>query len=192
MGIFRNKQPVATDDQAIVATDPNTPTRSPGIGSIDGIRPSTPIPVNDNFSATAPPLNNSQTDDSGYIMTDPPAPAQDVATEPTPPEAVPAPVAQPEPTEQPSVLPLEAVKSTDDLAAIKQQALMQLSPLVDHLEQTPEEKFQTTMMMLQATDDQTLVKPAYEAAQAIADEKVRARALLDIVNEINYFTQSKR
>ncbi|MDB5164985.1 MAG: hypothetical protein JWL89_611 [Candidatus Saccharibacteria bacterium] len=79
--------------------------------------------------------------------------------------------------------------STDDLVAIKQQALTQLSPLVGHLDQTPEEKFRTTMMMIQASDDQSLVKTAYEAAQQITDEKTRAQALLDIVNEINYFTQ---
>lgn len=76
-----------------------------------------------------------------------------------------------------------------ELIDIKQQALGQLSPLVDHLEQAPHERFHTLMMMIQATDDQTLVKEAYEAAQQIEDEKMRAQALLDIVNEINYFTQ---
>lgn len=79
--------------------------------------------------------------------------------------------------------------STDELLDIKQQALSQLSPLVSHLEQTPEEKFRTTMMMIQATDNQDLVKDAYAAAQSITDEKTKAQALLDIVNEINYFTQ---
>jgi len=44
-------------------------------------------------------------------------------------------------------------------------------------------------MMIQAADDQSLIKDAYEAAQNINDEKARAQALLDIVNEINYFTQ---
>ena len=77
----------------------------------------------------------------------------------------------------------------DDLVEIKQQALQQLSPLVDHLDQTPEEKFHTTMMMIQASDDQNLIKTAYESAQQITDEKAKAQALLDIVNEINYFTQ---
>ncbi|CAN5636024.1 hypothetical protein BH23PAT1_BH23PAT1_3410 [soil metagenome] len=77
----------------------------------------------------------------------------------------------------------------DDLLNIKQEALQSLSPLVGHLEQTPEEKFRTTMMMIQASDDQSLVKAAYEAAKQITDEKIRAQALLDVVNEINYFTQ---
>ncbi|HET9174133.1 MAG TPA: hypothetical protein VFN56_02515 [Candidatus Saccharimonadales bacterium] len=80
---------------------------------------------------------------------------------------------------------------TNTLLDIKQQALQQLSPLVGHLEQSPEEKFRTTMMMIQASDDQSLIKTAYEAAQAISDEKTKAQALLDIVNEINYFTHQQ-
>lgn len=79
----------------------------------------------------------------------------------------------------------------DDLLHIKQQALQQLSPLVGHLDQTPEEKFHTTMMMIQAADNQGLIKDAYEAAQAITDDKTRAQALLDIINEINYFTHQQ-
>jgi hypothetical protein len=79
----------------------------------------------------------------------------------------------------------------EDLLDIKQQALEQLTPLVGHLDQTPEEKFRTTMMMIQGADNQSLVKEAYSAAQQISDEKARAQALLDIVNEINYFTQHK-
>ena len=77
----------------------------------------------------------------------------------------------------------------DDLLNIKQDALHELSPLVDHLDQSPEEKFRTTMMMIQASDDHSLIRPAYDAAKQIPDEKARAQALLDIVNEINYFTQ---
>jgi hypothetical protein len=80
--------------------------------------------------------------------------------------------------------------STDDLIDIKQDALGKLSPLVDHLDQAPEEKFRTLMMMIQASDDQSMIKEAYAAAQKITDEKERAQALLDVVNEINYFTQN--
>ncbi len=77
----------------------------------------------------------------------------------------------------------------DDLLGIKQQALTALSPLIGHLDQSPEEKFRTTMMLIQASDNHEMIKVAYEAAQGIDDEKVRAQALLDVVNEINYFTQ---
>lgn len=76
-----------------------------------------------------------------------------------------------------------------DLLVLKQQALNDLGPLVGQLEQTPEERFRTTMMMIQSTDNQALIKDAYAAAQEIENEKIRAQALLDVVNEINYFTQ---
>lgn len=81
--------------------------------------------------------------------------------------------------------------ATDDLLSLKQEALTQLTPLVDHLEQTPEERFRTTMMMIQSADNSSLIKDAYAAAQDIKDDKARAQALLDIVNEINYFTHKK-
>ncbi|HVX24071.1 MAG TPA: hypothetical protein VG992_01880 [Candidatus Saccharimonadales bacterium] len=77
----------------------------------------------------------------------------------------------------------------NDLLNIKQQALGELSPLVSHLDQSPEERFRTVMMMIQATDDQSKIQEAFSAAQAIEDEKGRAQALLDVINEINYFTQ---
>ncbi len=87
-----------------------------------------------------------------------------------------------------------ATSSTDDsdLLNLKRQALNQLSPLVDQLDQTPEEKFRTTMMMIQSTDNEALLSVAYEAAQNIAEDKARAQALLDVINEINYFTQQKK
>lgn len=85
--------------------------------------------------------------------------------------------------------PASSSSDDDDLMKLKQQALQHLSPLVSHLDQTPEEKFRTTMMMIQASDDKSLIKSAFEAAQLITDDKARAQALLDVINEINYFTQ---
>lgn len=78
---------------------------------------------------------------------------------------------------------------SSELDRIKQDALSQLSPLVHKLDQNPEDKYKTIMMMIQASDNQNLLSEAYEAAQQISDEKVKAEALLNIVNEINYFTQ---
>lgn len=94
-------------------------------------------------------------------------------------------------TDQPDDGSSPSAAGDNDLIGIKEQALKQLSPLVGHLDQSPEEKFKTTMMMIQASDDQSLVPTAYEAAQQISDEKTKAQALLDVVNEINYFTQQK-
>lgn len=78
------------------------------------------------------------------------------------------------------------------LAGLKQQALGHLEPLTEHLDGTPEETFKTTMMMIQANDNHTLLEKALEAAQKIEDDKVRAQALLDIINEINYFSQDQQ
>jgi hypothetical protein len=82
-----------------------------------------------------------------------------------------------------------AAPAGGDLADLKQQALGELAPLIDHLDQNAEEKFRTIMMMIQASDDQSKLKDALAAAKAIPDEKARAQALLDVINEINYFSQ---
>jgi hypothetical protein len=130
--------------------------------------------TDDDQPDTAPIVDDTNDDSAGdYIMTDAPqaadpAPAMTAST--------PAPM-------------VAGSVSPDDLLDIKQNALQQLTPLLGHLDQSPEERFRTTMMMIQASDNQDLLKAAYEAAQQIEDEKTRAQALLDVVNEINYFTQ---
>jgi hypothetical protein len=78
----------------------------------------------------------------------------------------------------------------DQLASMKQEALAHLEPLTEHLDGTPEETFKTTMMMIQANDNHTLLNKALEAAKKIENDKARAQAMLDIVNEINYFSQN--
>lgn len=123
-----------------------------------------------------------------------PSPAPEVAAEPTPSFDSTPQMAVTEPASEPmmSETPAASVPvASDDLMSIKKDALQQLSPLLSQLDQSPEEKFRTTMMLIQASDDQSLVQTAYAAAKDITDEKIRAQALLDIVNEINYFTQQK-
>jgi hypothetical protein len=93
---------------------------------------------------------------------------------------------QPDNTAAPSV----GTPSNDQLLSMKQEALQQLNPLVGHLNQTPEEKFRTVMMMIQASDDHTKLSEAFDLAKQITDDKTRAQALLDVINEINYFTQN--
>ena len=135
--------------------------------NMDGTSQPAPAPSSD-FGGAAPSY--------GFGATPEPATPEETAAPEVP--------ASPEVTTSSDATPV----ADDGLLALKQQALGELSPLVDHLEQSPEEKFRTTMMMIQASDNQSLIKVAYEAAQAIPDEKVKAQALLDIVNEINYFT----
>jgi len=105
-------------------------------------------------------------------------------------ELVPA-MTTPSVTEPDAPAPADQTAENSELLSIKQDALQSLSPLLSQLEQSPEEKFRTTMMLIQAADDQSLIQTAYSAAKDISDEKIRAQALLDIVNEINYFTQHK-
>lgn len=76
-----------------------------------------------------------------------------------------------------------------ELESIRKDALNQLSPLLGKLEQSPEEKYRTLMMMIQASDDKSLVRAAYDAANQIEDDSKKAEALLGIVNEINYFSK---
>lgn len=118
--------------------------------------------------------------DNGFSV--PPAP------DPVAPDSTP-PAAPSSPSDASPALPATGTVSNDDLLQIKQDALQQLSPLVGHLDQSAEEKFRTTMMMIQAADDHTLLQSAYDTAKQITDEKARAQALLDVINEINYFTQ---
>jgi hypothetical protein len=139
-----------------------------------------------------------QSNDAAQSAPLPPAPVADgtLASDPLTTPAVTSGFPEPEidvvhPGSSSTPIPSNDVASPVDphLLDIKQQALRQLTPLVGHLEQTPEEKFRTTMMMIQGADNQELIKDAYAAAQQISDEKARAQALLDVVNEINYFTQ---
>ena len=75
-----------------------------------------------------------------------------------------------------------------DLEAIKKDALSELRPLVDKLNVSPEEKFDTYLLLLRSTDDQALIAPAHDAAKNITDEARRAQALLDIIKEIDYLS----
>jgi hypothetical protein len=144
------------------------------------------------------------TDDSPWQH--PGTPLNDAPADPVDPAPSPAPISDVGPANGPVAAndlhpapdpipadPIDDSAGDNSLVDIRQKALGDLSPLIGHLEhQTPEEKFQVTMMMIQANDDQSLIPTAYEAAQQISDEKTRAQALLDIVQEINYFTQHQQ
>jgi hypothetical protein len=167
--------------------------------------------TNDNANGQQPYGGDQPTTNppAGGVPADMSAPALPASDQPAAADTQqPAPAEQPEvtsyganagdaPAETASVAPADDAQTTqapastgaNDLLDIKQQALQQLTPLVDHLDQSPKEEFRTTMMMIQATDNQDLVGKAFEAAKKIEDDKERAQAFLDIINEINYFTQ---
>ena len=91
----------------------------------------------------------------------------------------------PEPT--PVTTPVSAAASPE-LESIKKDALEQLRPLVDKLDLPAQEKFDTLLLIIRSTDDQSLVSAANEAAKAIEDETKRAEALLDVIKEIDFFS----
>lgn len=108
-------------------------------------------------------------------------------------QAPPLPVSDPDPVTAPEPVASEenTTEVSGDLADLQKQAISELAPILGKLDLSNEDKFNTAMMMVQATDNKALLKDAHEAAKAIEDDKVRAQALLDIINEINYFTTKK-
>lgn len=132
-------------------------------------------------NVTASPVINPATISPDPVATDQNDESATDITKPTTPEPVmPTPVVStPTPTADPA------------LDTIKQTALNELRPLVDKLDVSPEEKFDTYLLLLRSTDDKTLIAPAHDAAIAIVDEARRAQALLDIIKEIDYFSNPR-
>jgi len=170
-------------------TQNNTPTTDPVVdnSAAPSLSPATSDTPED-FPMISPaqgPASSSpspsiiQTPHPTYLPSDPVTDAQ-------------MPMPTPESSSEPTLSPASGTDAPvdQDLLTIKKNALQQLNPLVGQLEQTPEEKFKTMLMMIQASDDKSMLGAAYDTAQQITDEKVKAQALLDIVNEINYFTHS--
>ncbi len=128
--------------------------------------------------------------DDSTLPTPMPTPADDTPAL----EATPA-VDTPDTTLVPDLAPIAAApqmpQATGELDSIKLEALQELRPLVDKLNVSPEEKFDTYLLLLRSTDDKALIEPAHEAARGITDETRRAQALLDIIKEIDFLSQAQ-
>lgn len=129
---------------------------------------------------------------AGVLPDDPNAPAAAVPGmqfEETPAAGSTAPVA-PAAAAPASPLPTPSFSApSSDLDGIKSAALNELRPLIDHVDLSAEEKFDTYLMLIRSTDDSSLIAPAHAAAQNIADEKRKAEALLDVIKEIDYLSK---
>lgn len=150
-----------------------------GLGGAPAAAPVAP-PVSAEFQMPTP--SDTYVNQVHQIM-----PPQDV--QPTP-----EPVAEtaPTPEQEPAApTPAETSPENSDFASMKQDALQELRPLVDKLDLPADEKFDTLLLLIRSTDDSSLLPAAHEAARAIADEARRAKALLDVIKEIDYFGQSK-
>jgi len=130
-------------------------------------------PFAENRVTPPPNAMNAVHLESTYIPTNPPQVKGDEST----------------PADKPTAASMVASADEGQLLKLKQQALQNLAPMVDDLDQPPEEKFKTLMMLIQASDNPQYIQDAFNEANKITDEKARAQALLDVVNEINYFTQ---
>ena len=117
--------------------------------------------------------------------------AQPAAQLPPLPDLPPEPAPEPEPVAQPKPAKTSATVmpvADNDLDNVKNEAIKELRPLVDKLNISAEEKFDTYLLLIRSTDDKTLIAPAHEAAKNIADESRRAQALLDVIKEIDFLS----
>lgn len=147
-------------------------------------QPAADTPVDDGLqfeeTGATPPALPEAPIEGAPVETVPEPPTVEAPAEPFAaplPEPIPSPVAAPVPT---AISP--------ELESIKKDALEQLRPLVDKLDLPAQEKFDTLLLIIRSTDDQSLVSAANEAAKAIEDETKRAEALLDVIKEIDFFS----
>lgn len=146
--------------------------------------------MNESAAAVAP----AATDVAPAATTDPlqfePSTLPTPAADPTAPTVTPVSDPAALPTAAPTVAPA-ATTLTPELETLKKDALEELRPLVDKLDLPSEEKFDTLLLIIRSTDDQSLLTAAHAAAKAIEDETKRAQALLDVIKEIDYFGAQK-
>ena len=149
---------------------------------------------------------------AGQVVNQPPAqPAKPASATPTKPTGKSGPaqpadpiltdvLAQPakpakvksEPVTPPNVNPLGRNVDNGALGDIRLQVISELRPLVNRLDfLAPADKFDTLLLLIRTIDDSSLIPMAHQAAMAIPDEVKRAQALLDILKEIDFFTQKK-
>lgn len=72
-----------------------------------------------------------------------------------------------------------------DISKVKEAALKELFPIMDRVEVDPEKRFMLFQEMLTTMRDKAVIAPAYEAARQIRDDKIRADALLYLINSID-------
>jgi len=144
--------------------------------------------MNEQAQAATPPVPDPATaaptapvpDPMQYEASTLPAPAPD-----------PLAASMPGPMTPPPAIPGVASTLSPELESLKKDALEELRPLVDKLDLPAEEKFDTLLLIIRSTDDQSLLAAAHTAAKSIEDETKRAQALLDVIKEIDFFGAQK-
>lgn len=154
----------------------------------------TPLTAGDDTQTTDTP-----TDDASPASADEPVAAEPAVEEPAAAEVAEATLPAIPPLDMPDAeapaevaTPAAVTTASPELETIKKSALEELRPLVDRLDLPADEKFDTLLLIIRSTDDQSLVGAAHDAAKAIEDEAKRAAALLDVIKEIDYFANQSK
>ena len=113
----------------------------------------------------------------------PTAPAPAPAPTPEPAPVAPEPVA-PTPI-APAPAPVTPAATSLNTHQVKEAALRDLVPLLDHTNMTPSQKFNICRNIFEDLKDYTVLEQAYRAASEITDETERAEALLYLVESID-------
>jgi hypothetical protein len=74
----------------------------------------------------------------------------------------------------------------------KRRATEALVPLLGDLQTDAETKFNICMSTIRTTDNTGLIPLALESAMAIENKALKAQALVDLINEINYQQRPKQ
>jgi hypothetical protein len=172
-------------------------TPMPGAPAGDPTPPTPPVPP------VAP--DEPEEDDMRMPSLDPDAGDPDKEPMMSPPTMGPTPPMPDEPKDKPAPAivhphkpnhkdddkPTVPKAAAGDLDGLKASALEELRPLVGKLKLPAKERFDTLLLIIRSTDDQSLLGQAHDAAKEIEDDTQRAEALLDVIKEIDYFS-SKR
>lgn len=78
-----------------------------------------------------------------------------------------------------------AVHKAHNLDDLKIKAITELKDLVEKVDLLPEDKFMVYREVIEASRDASYLPAAYASAQKIADDNMRARALLFVVDAID-------
>lgn len=170
------QEPVS-DDQELAkvlagVTEQADETEAAGAGTMPGAPVPQPV-IMPTPPVAAPAVDPAELEAAGAQELSVPSFAPTIPTVPS----MPAPVVAPSPA-----------PVSGSLDSVKQDAISELRPLVDKLSVSPEEKFDTYLLLIRSTDDKSLIAPAHEAAKAIQDDAKRADALLNIIKEIDYLS----
>lgn len=75
--------------------------------------------------------------------------------------------------------------SSSDMDSLRSRALAELAPIVDNLDVSKEQKYHTVMDAFEVTQEDNMLHKAFDFASDIADEKQKAEALKEILDNLS-------